>query len=78
MEKNNTRSRRTGRSTRLIDKAIQDLFKKKEVVIKDHFDDSESNKQLFYKVLKRIDSEHPSLGYAANPKTKLISLLNYE
>ena len=52
--------RATGRTTRLVDFYIQELFNNKntEIKIKDHTDDRRSNNYLMYKVLNRLENEH--------------------
>lgn len=52
-------SKQSGRSTRLVDKYIQDLFTDGEVVITDHYDTKASHIFLLHRVLKRLESEHP-------------------
>lgn len=52
-------SRQSGRSTRLVDKYIQDLFTNGEVIITDHYDTKASHIFLLHRVLKRLESEHP-------------------
>lgn len=53
--------RRTGRTTRQIDEAIQVIFSGKEWVAKDHCDNGENhfaNSDLFFSVIKRLTNEH--------------------
>jgi len=51
-------NRRTGRTTRLIDGYIQQLFEEGSVLIKDHHDSPDSHCYLFRKVLARLKAEH--------------------
>jgi hypothetical protein len=50
--------RRTGRSTRIVDAAIQQLFLIGEVAIRDHYDRTEVHQQLANKMKRRLDMEH--------------------
>jgi hypothetical protein len=50
--------RRTGRSTRIVDAAIQQLFLIGDVVIRDHYDRAEVHQQLANKMKRRLDMEH--------------------
>jgi len=53
--------RRSGNSTKQIDLAIDLLYKGYKVEIRDHWEcghHREANKNLFYRALKRLDSEH--------------------
>lgn len=53
--------RQSGRTTRIIDRAIQDLFKGKTVQVVDHYLSGQSgtaNRLLYEKILKRLQSEH--------------------
>lgn len=50
--------RATGRTTRLADKAIQTLFIKGEVVIKDHKNEQYYNTNLYVIVVNRLNTEH--------------------
>jgi len=66
-EKNETiqGGRRSGRTTRLVDKAIQDLFNEGVSHIEDHFDSKVSHDLLFDKVVRRLKSELPA-GFQSN------------
>ena len=59
--------RRSGRSTRIIDEAIQALFTKGEVVIRDHYDRTEVHQQLANRMKRRLDTEHGG-RYKFDPK----------
>ena len=50
--------RMTGRSTRLVDKCIQDLFTNGVVIVFDHYDHSRAHRDLFDRVMRRLYSEH--------------------
>lgn len=60
--------RGTGRTTLIIDAAIQELFTKGEVVVEDHHfgesaqDHRNANKRTFDFLLRRLDIEHGGLG----------------
>ncbi len=53
-----TEGRATGNTTRLIDNAIQIIFSGKICVVKDHHKDSNCDRDLFKKVLRRLRVEH--------------------
>ena len=53
--------RASGRTTRLIDKYIQELFTKKEVVIKDHYRNAQADYFLSERVLRRLALEHSGI-----------------
>jgi hypothetical protein len=51
----------TGRTTRLIDNYVQELFRKREVILKDHYKDGEdylANSYLANRFKDRINLEH--------------------
>lgn len=50
--------RRSGRSTRIIDKCVQKLFTEGEVVVIDHFPAPMGHRHLFDRFLKRLENEH--------------------
>lgn len=60
--------RRTGRSTRLIDKYIQELFEKKIVIVYDHYPKIEAHNDLFNRVMTRLKNEHHA-GYKFSIKS---------
>jgi len=56
--------RATGRTTRLIDNYVQELFRKREVVLKDHHNDGEdyrANGYLATKFKDRMNLEHKAI-----------------
>lgn len=53
--------RGTGRSTRLIDIYIQELFTNKEIIVIDHYDDLNSHRILAERICKRLTLEHPNV-----------------
>jgi len=56
--------RRTGRTTRQVDQAIQDIFEGHIFTAKDHHPHPDSNKRLFHLVVSRLSREHGHvLGY---------------
>lgn len=63
-------NRASGRTTRLIDKAIQDLFTSGKAEIKDHVYNYKAGKALAEKVLVRLKYEHPS-AYKHVEKTEV-------
>jgi hypothetical protein len=64
--------RRVGNSTRLLNYYIEELFSKRKVYIKDHYDHPKDHKELFHKVLNRLRVEHGLTDCLA------ISYSNYE
>lgn len=50
--------RRTGQTTRLADKYIQQLFTKGSIKVIDHFESHPSNSRLFGIIIKRLFDEH--------------------
>jgi hypothetical protein len=50
--------RRSGNSTRIIDKIIQDLFKGYPVRVKDHHESRNADHALWLRVIDRIYREH--------------------
>lgn len=56
--------RATGRTTRLVDAYVQELFNKKEVVLKDHHEGGENpmaNVELAYRFKRRMQLEHDGI-----------------
>lgn len=74
---NNTCDKSTGRTTRLIDYYIQQLFQNKGeyVVICDHYDSVNSHRRLFDLIVNRLQTEHPGVAfegvYEKQPKRNL-------
>lgn len=53
--------RRTGRSTRMIDEMVQQLFSKGEVIVSDHYyspDNDQPTRNNLNTLLKRLYNEH--------------------
>lgn len=69
------KNRRTGRTTRLADGYIQDLFKDKKIVVVDHFQDGTrktneiTSKRLTDIIMKRLAYEHQ----LSDPYVKVIA-----
>ena len=58
------KNRCTGRSTRLVDDYIQELFKNKKVIVKDHYEsgnDMHINNFLADRILRRLALEHTTV-----------------
>ena len=56
--------RHTGRTTRAIDGAIQDLFHTGKCVVWDHYENgknSKANQMVLNKTLVRLQNEHPHI-----------------
>lgn len=58
IEYNNLITRRTGRSTRAINFFIEELFERGETIVVDHHGTPLAHKDLLFRVLKRLESEH--------------------
>lgn len=59
--------RRSGRTTRLADSYIQDLFKNGKIQVTDHYQESNSgDRHLFDIIMNRLSLEHPYLFYLEN------------
>ena len=50
--------RATGRTTRLVDEAIQNLFNNGRCVAHDHWPEKHAYQYLFERILKRLEIEH--------------------
>ena len=50
--------RQTGRTTRLVDSYIQELFTKGKIIVRDHAPSEEAHKILFERILDRLLAEH--------------------
>lgn len=57
-EKSPHDNRRSGRSTRLVDEIIQDLFEGQEVMVVDHYNTKRASKMLAKRVVERLEREH--------------------
>lgn len=69
--------RRSGRTTILADKLIQQLFQEGRIVVKDHFNDLRANERLFQRIEKRLSTEHSLMhrrGMEVNRRSMMISL----
>lgn len=50
--------RATGRTTRIIDQCVQEIFKNGYTIFKDHYDTDKSNMMLAEKIINRVKMEH--------------------
>lgn len=69
--------RRSGRTTRLADNCIQELFTKGYTICRDHYTESElPSRLLFDIVVRRLNSEHnrTTLHIIRESKNKIIAL----
>lgn len=66
--------RKTGETTRRADAAIQTLFTKGEVVVKDHIDYDFQHNRTFDIVLRRLKEEHPWMKVTVERKERRITL----
>ena len=65
----------TGRSTRLIDKYIQEFFTNPAgigVYVLDHYDDIRAHQSLLDRVISRLKIEHSGVHYAVDKVTNSI------
>lgn len=55
------KSRATGRTTRIVDEVIQQLYRNpgKWIALFDHYYDGRSERNVFNMVMRRMESEHP-------------------
>jgi len=67
-------NRRSGRTTRLCDQSIQELFNIGKVKIFDHTRHTESNKHLIKMICNRLDNEHRHVEYDVDIKQLIIKL----
>ena len=66
--------RSTGRTTRLVDYYIQQLFDKKLIFPKDHYNTWSENQNLMNKIICRLHNEHHGLKFYTNYSEMSISL----
>ena len=50
--------RRTGRTTRIIDNAIQKLFEDGEITVRDHYGTRQADERVFFIIIDRLEREH--------------------
>ena len=67
--------RATGRSTRLVDRAIQELFNRGEVTVVDHHITKRASEWLLCRVCVRLDMEHPGVEYTCRKDLLHIKLV---
>lgn len=67
--------RRTGRTTRLIDGLIQELFKTSKIKVYDHWPTRQSHERVFKMILKRLSLEHPGLILKVDGSSLTIEIL---
>lgn len=70
---NDDSNRATGRTTRLVDYYIQELFNNpnSEIEIIDHTNNQQSNVHLTQMILRRLDNEHPGIKFKIISPTSL-------
>jgi hypothetical protein len=76
MNGDNPGLRQTGRSTRIIDQLIQDLFVKGEITVNDHMPEQIESYNNLRIIRNRMETEHVGVKYLINGLT--IQLINYE
>lgn len=59
---------RTGKTTRLVDAYIQDLFQNNDefLIIKDHTNYADNNRDLLNRITLRLRQEFPHIKYITN------------
>lgn len=62
--------RRSGRTTRMADAYIQELFEKKAIVVRDHYNDTMRHAFLFHLIIERLGREHGRIAFVTD-RTKL-------
>ena len=70
--------RATGNSTRLIDHAIQLLFDGNIVIVEDAWENGtheKANKDLFYRIIKRMNFEHSNIKMIINRKELSLKII---
>lgn len=50
--------RATGRTSRLVDSYIQELFNNKEIEVRDHFTNTRAHKDLLKRIVNRYNNEY--------------------
>ena len=65
--------RKSGRSTRLLDKYVQAFFKEGEVFIKDHHNTGKASKKLLFRFCNRLVREHPKVEFNINLREYKVS-----
>jgi len=56
----------TGKTTRIVDAAIQELFNTGRVTIQDHVNHRDSHNRTMQRVCRRHKSEHHGIQYTIN------------
>lgn len=70
--------RRTGQSTRLVDRYIQDLFTFGRVEVRDHIDNPTCHELLLGRVKRRLENEHMlSIGMRLAIKGNVIEIIQH-
>lgn len=74
------RQRRIGNTTRIVDRAIQDLFITGEAKIIDHYENGnnkDANKHALKITINRLRNEHPGINFETDRKNLKIKLNDY-
>ena len=73
------KGRATGRTTRLADAFIQELFKTGHIKIIDHYNSRDAHKRLFNIICRRLELEHGNQHhFQFKPQTFEIKIKNYD
>jgi len=67
--------RASGRTTRIVDACIQELFNEGTVTVKDHCDKRVCHENAFDRVVNRLRYEHKHADIRANRNTFAITLI---
>lgn len=69
-------SRKSGRTTRIVDEAIQKLFEEGSVIIKDHYGSEAADRLALNILLRRLYIEHGcSVAEVENTKSGILVVL---
>ncbi len=66
--------RATGRTTRLIDGYVQELFSTGYIQPIDHHNTKKATRDLIYRIAKRMEQEHPQVKLRVNSRVGYIKV----
>jgi len=74
------RLRASGRTTRIANRLIEDLFTKGFIRVEDHWDNPNAHRELFERTLERLSNEHPGImsNLEIYKKELFIAIHNFE
>lgn len=71
-------TRRRGRTSRLVDFYIQELFTKGEIEVRDHYDHKNAHRFLLSRIVNRYNNEYSKSFQTLIIKDLNVKLSNYE